>query len=79
MLYRQKLELDIEEIRPDLNIVRNASHELRSSQKFKQVLQVRPLFPTLPACANILLLRVSSPLEMLSTARVSEEELTGSN
>jgi diaphanous 1 len=40
MLYRRKLELDIEEIRPELNIVRNASHELRSSVKFKRVLRV---------------------------------------
>jgi hypothetical protein len=40
MLYRRKLELDIEEIRPELNILRNASQELRSSTKFKQVLQV---------------------------------------
>jgi hypothetical protein len=41
MLYRRKLELDIEEIRPELNIVRTASQELKSSPKFKQVLQVR--------------------------------------
>lgn len=41
MQYRRKLDLDIEEIRPDLNILRNASHELRSSSKFKQILQVR--------------------------------------
>ncbi|KAJ6583786.1 hypothetical protein B0H10DRAFT_2168123 [Mycena sp. CBHHK59/15] len=39
MLYRRKLDLDIEETRPELNILRNASHELRSSSKFKQVLQ----------------------------------------
>ncbi|OBZ70103.1 Formin-like protein 6 [Grifola frondosa] len=39
MLYRRKLELEIEEIRPELNIVRNASRELRSSIKFKRVLQ----------------------------------------
>jgi diaphanous 1 len=41
MLYRRKLELDIEEIRPELNIVRTASQELKSSPKFKQVLHVR--------------------------------------
>lgn len=41
MLYRRKLDLDIEEIRPDLNTLRNASRELRSSTRFKQVLQVR--------------------------------------
>jgi len=40
MLYRRKLELDVEEIRPELNIIRNACAELRSSTKFKQVLQV---------------------------------------
>ncbi|TFY52581.1 hypothetical protein EVJ58_g9930, partial [Rhodofomes roseus] len=39
MLYRQKLELEIEEIRPELNIVRNASRELQSSSRFKNVLQ----------------------------------------
>jgi diaphanous 1 len=42
MLYRRKLELDVEEIRPELNIVRNASQELKTSPKFKQVLHVRP-------------------------------------
>jgi diaphanous 1 len=40
MLYRRKLDLDIAEIRPELNILRNASHELRTSSKFKRVLQV---------------------------------------
>lgn len=40
MLYRRKLELEIEEIRPELNIVRNASRQLRSSTRFKKVLQV---------------------------------------
>lgn len=40
MLFRRKLELDIEEIRPELNILRNASRELRSSVKFKKLLQV---------------------------------------
>ncbi|TCD69991.1 hypothetical protein EIP91_005241 [Steccherinum ochraceum] len=39
MLYRRKLEIEIEEVRPELNIVRNASHELRASVRFKQVLQ----------------------------------------
>jgi hypothetical protein len=42
MLCRRKLELDIEEIRPELDILRNASHELRTSTEFKQVLQVVP-------------------------------------
>ena len=40
MLYRRKLELDIEEMRPELNILRNASREVRSSAKFKKLLQV---------------------------------------
>lgn len=44
MLYRRKLDLDIAEIRPELNILRNASHELRTSKKFKQILQVWLLF-----------------------------------
>jgi diaphanous 1 len=39
MIYRRKLDLEIEEIRPELNILRNASHEVRHSVKFKQVLQ----------------------------------------
>ena len=40
MQYRRKLDLDIEEIRPDLNIFRNACQELRSSLKFKSTLHV---------------------------------------
>ncbi|TFK28908.1 FH2-domain-containing protein [Coprinopsis marcescibilis] len=40
MAYRRKVDLDIEEIRPDLNTLRNASRELRASSKFKTVLQV---------------------------------------
>lgn len=40
MVYRRKLEIEIEEIRPELNIVRNASRELRSSHRFKAILQV---------------------------------------
>lgn len=39
MLYRRKLEIEIEEIRPELNIVRNASRELRSSSRFRTILQ----------------------------------------
>ena len=39
MIYRRKLDLEIEEIRPELNILRNASREVRSSSKFKQVLR----------------------------------------
>lgn len=39
MIYRRKLELEIEEIRPELNILRNASREVRESAAFKHVLQ----------------------------------------
>ncbi|KAL5507835.1 hypothetical protein ACEPAH_5453 [Sanghuangporus vaninii] len=39
MLYRRKLELDIEETRPELDIVRHATKELKSSTRFKQVLK----------------------------------------
>lgn len=41
MIYRQKLELEIEEIRPDLKIVHDACKELRTSQRFKSTLRVR--------------------------------------
>jgi diaphanous 1 len=40
MQYRRKLDLDIEEIRPDLQTLRNASQELRTSARFKAVLQI---------------------------------------
>ena len=40
MLYRRKLELDIAEVRPELDIVHNAAKELRTSTRFKAVLQV---------------------------------------
>ena len=43
MLYRRKLDLDIAELRPELNTLRSACHELRSSNKFKHVLQVEDL------------------------------------
>lgn len=39
MLYRQRLELDISELLPDLNTLRDASQELRSCTKFKLILQ----------------------------------------
>jgi len=38
MQYRRKLDLEIEELRPDLNTLRHASREIRSSAKFKQTL-----------------------------------------
>lgn len=39
MIYRRKFELDIEEVRPDLDILHHAARELRASALFKQVLQ----------------------------------------
>jgi len=42
MLYRRRLELEIAEVKPDVDMVRNAGAELRSSVKFKQVLSVSP-------------------------------------
>jgi hypothetical protein len=41
MIYRRRLELDVEEIRPDLDILHGASQELKTSQRFRHVLQVR--------------------------------------
>ena len=41
MIYRRRLELDVEEIRPELDILQIASRELKTSQRFKRVLQVR--------------------------------------
>ena len=46
MIYRRRLELDVEEIRPELDILHSASRELKTSQKFKRVLQVRSTYPT---------------------------------
>ena len=40
MQYRRRLDLDIEEVRPDLDILRNASRELRTSTKFKETLKI---------------------------------------
>ncbi len=40
LIYRRKLEVEIEELRPELNIVRNASQELRTSLRLRKVLQV---------------------------------------
>ncbi|KAG2105124.1 uncharacterized protein F5147DRAFT_245959 [Suillus discolor] len=39
MIYRQKLELEIEEIRPDLKMVHDACKELRVSARFKLTLR----------------------------------------
>lgn len=40
LVFRQRFNLQIAEIMPDLGIVRAAGVELRSSQRFKEVLQV---------------------------------------
>lgn len=37
---RRRFEMDLEELRPELSILRNATDELRASAKFKSVLQV---------------------------------------
>ncbi|KAK7695397.1 hypothetical protein QCA50_000033 [Cerrena zonata] len=39
MIFRRKLEYEIEEIRPDLYIVRNASRELQNASRFRRVLR----------------------------------------
>ena len=39
-MFRRRFELDVEEIRPDLKTLRDASQELRTSQLFKRTLQV---------------------------------------
>lgn len=43
MIYRRKSELEVAEIRPELDIVRDAARELQSSARLKQVLKVRVL------------------------------------
>ena len=40
MVYRRKLELDVAEIKPDLDMVRKAAAEIRVSANFKAVLSV---------------------------------------
>ena len=71
MLFRRKLELEIEEIRPELNITRNASQELRASLRFKAVLQVIQA-PT-PICLIVYLnfYRLSLQLVTPSMGRLS--------
>lgn len=41
MLFRRRLDMDIAEARPELDILRHAASELRASARFKKVLQVR--------------------------------------
>lgn len=39
ILYRRRLEMDMEEVRPELEMLRSAGSELRTSLRFKKVLQ----------------------------------------
>lgn len=43
MITRRRFEMELEEIRPELSILRNAADEVRSSEKFRLVLKVRLL------------------------------------
>lgn len=40
MIYRRKLDIEITEVRPELDSLWNASRELRSCTKFKRILQI---------------------------------------
>jgi diaphanous 1 len=40
LIYRRKLELELAELKPDLDMVRNAAAEVKGSKKLKQVLGV---------------------------------------
>lgn len=72
MQFRRRLDLDIEEVRPDLDILRNASRELRSSSKFKQTLQVRR--HKLSWITTNIISRLFCSLAIRWMARVSEAE-----
>lgn len=61
MLYRRKLDMDMEETRPELNILRNACTELRTSAKFKQVLQVRVITFSVETGIELEILRLYLP------------------
>ncbi|GAA6035972.1 hypothetical protein JCM8097_005193 [Rhodosporidiobolus ruineniae] len=39
MVYRRKLDMDMEELKPDLSILRKAAEELKASTKFRKLLQ----------------------------------------
>lgn len=70
MIFRRRLELEIEEIRPELNILRSASREVRSSIRFKGVLQVSLFLPVyIPLTYGFF--RLSSLSAMPSIVRVS--------
>lgn len=43
MLYRRKLEMDMEELKPELTILRLAYEELKTSDKLQRILTVRSI------------------------------------
>lgn len=45
MLYRHKLDLDLNEVCYELQALRVVASDLRSSLKFKKILQVHILYP----------------------------------
>ena len=53
MIIRQRFDLDLEEIRPELAILRNATTEIKQSQRFKKVLQVMLLISVEIPTANM--------------------------
>lgn len=73
MLYRRRLELDIEETRPDLDILRHAAKELKAATRFKHVLKVHIYFPTLVTVGLTSRCRLSLPSATRSTGRISVE------
>jgi hypothetical protein len=76
MVYRRRLELDVEEIRPELDILHSSSRELKASQRFKRVLQVRNASQALPLFTParlflrwaMLLMALASAAELLASS-----------
>lgn len=67
MIYRRKMELDMEELKPELLILRSAADELKSSTKLKKLLAVGHSFYPLPSLADHDPRRPSSPSATSST------------
>ena len=40
MIYRRRLEADLDELRPEIDILTNATRQLRSCRRFPKLLQV---------------------------------------
>lgn len=76
MIYRRRLELDVEEIRPELDILHSTSRELKASERFKRVLQVRNASRVLPLFTPA---RLFLRWEMLLTALASAAGLLASS